>query len=320
MSLVRVVVADDSQIAAERIAQVLSRHVRIRVVASKGSAEQLAQAVEELAPDVVTLDLLMPDRTGLALIRGLSARTGVVVVSDHDRGSTLAQESLAQGALAYIEKRTLASEAGQAQLLEAVLRTRSALGRRPVKQLVAIAGSTGAIAAFEAFAADLRRLDAAIAVVQHLPADRTASFASWLCTLGLRAEVVSQGGPLASGHTYVAPGNRHLILERGARTVLDEGPPIKGHRPSATALFRSLVDRAPATVAVVLSGMGDDGAATLAALVQKGARCIVQKRSTCPATGMPDAAMLAAGGRALTLAPREIGLALCRMLGQVDGG
>ncbi len=319
MSVVRVVIADDSEIATERIEQILATQPRIKVVARVYSAHELITAVALLSPDAVTLDLLMPGRTGLVVIRELSPRTSVVVVSDHDQTSMLAREALAQGAVGFVEKRSLASESGRSQLLSAVLRAQRTARYKIAENIVAIAGSTGAIPSFEAFARDLSTVDAMIAIVQHLPATRMKDFSGWLSTLGLRAQLASGGEAVQSGRTYVAPGDKHLRVERGGRLALDDSAPVKGHKPSATVLFESLLDRAKNVVCVVLSGMGDDGAAALPKLVRAGARCFVQRRDSCAVSGMPDAALLAAGARGRALAPSEIGAVLKSLLGAIDG-
>jgi two-component system chemotaxis response regulator CheB len=311
LSSIRVIIADDSAIAVETIRRVLAVHEQIRVVATAGNADELLAAMDVHSPDLVTLDLLMPGRTGLALIRSLSTRTKLVVVSDHDEDSQLALESLAQGAHAFVSKRKLWTAQGERQLVQAVL-----LQPKPMrpKTIVAIAGSTGAMPAFEACAGDLEGLDAALLVLQHLPAGRMESFAAWLTSLGLRANVARPNSQLSVGHTYVAAGDRHLCVTRGDGLAYDDAPPVKGHKPSATVLFESLAGCRAGAIVVVLSGMGDDGAAAIPALMRRGARCIVQRRDTCPVPSMPDAAMLAAGGRARSVAPRQLGAAIRSLL------
>jgi two-component system chemotaxis response regulator CheB len=312
MSSIRVVIADDSPIAVEAIRRALEAHPQVKVVATAANAVELLAAVDRHAPDLVTLDLLMPGRTGLALIRSLSTRTKLVVISDHDEDSQLALESLAQGAHAFVPKRKLWTPQGERQLAQAVRsRTRDV---RP-KTIVAIVGSTGAMPAFEACAGDLEGIDAALLVLQHMPAARMEAFTSWLTSLGLRSSLARANGLLCAGHTYVAPGDKHLRVTRSDALAYDDGPPVKGHKPSATILFDSLAHCRAEVIVVVLSGMGDDGAAAIPALMRRGARCIVQRHDTCPVPSMPDAALLAAGARALSLAPGQIGSRIRSLLG-----
>ncbi len=306
--MTKVVITDDSELAREVLARVIGEDSRLQLVAKTASVAELDEAIRKHEPDVITLDLLMPGKTGLAVIRRLSERVGVVVVSDAKEDSPLARESLAQGALAFIPKRQLGHAGGKAALLAALRRT-TVREVRPTA-IIAIAGSTGAMPALEAFVGKLAELDAAVALVQHLPSERMQAFAEWITSLGLTAEVVVTPRALVRGRCLVAPGTHHLAIAHGERATLDESPPIAGHRPSANVLFQSLVSSAPRVVAVVLSGMGRDGATGLEPLVAAGARCIVQRPDTCPVPAMPNAAIEVSKGRAWPLAPSEIGLAI----------
>jgi two-component system chemotaxis response regulator CheB len=311
MTVTRVVVTDDSQIARALLCDVINGRPELRVVAQASSVEELETALLRTNPHVVTLDLLMPGKAGLSIIRALAERTAVVVVSDAKSDSPLAKESLAQGASAFVPKRSLATPAGRAELLRLLLR--APVSHKP-EFVVAIAGSTGAMPALEAFAGELGRLEAAVAVVQHLPSERMAAFADWLTELGLPANVAEQPMPLTRGRAVVAPGHHHMTVVRAERAELDASPPVAGHTPSADYLFRSLVREASQTIAVVLSGMGRDGAAGIAPLVAAGATCFVQRPDTCPVPAMPLAAQEAARGRAIPLPAHDIGLAIRGLL------
>ncbi len=297
-------ITDDSELAVERLKELLANQPGVVVVGTARNAAELATMLERFDPDVVTLDLLLPDRSGLALIRALSPRTGVVVVSDSDPDSVLARESLAQGARAFISKRELGASRGQTLLIQAVMKQTRSL--KP-SRIVAVAGSTGAMPALEAMVPELCSAPAAFLMLQHLPAERVPAFASWLCSLGLPSEVAENGQPLREGCALVASGDRHLCVQRGERASLTSSPPIAGHRPSATELFASLVDVASHTTAIVLSGMGRDGADAIPAFVAAGGTVIVQRPDTCAVPGMPEAA-LAAAPRAHRLSPTEIGM------------
>jgi two-component system chemotaxis response regulator CheB len=307
MTKTRVVVTDDSLIARTLLCDIINTRPELKVVAQAQSVEELDSAIARTNPHVVTLDLLMPGRAGLSVIKRLSERTQVVVVSDAKHDSALAKESLAQGATAFVPKRTLSTAQGRAELLRVLMLTPQS---QRAENIIAIAGSTGAMPALEAFVSELASLDASVVIVQHLPVDRMAAFADWLCSLGLPSRVAEQPLGLARGQAIVAPGHHHLTVTRGERTELDSSPPVAGHVPSADYLFRSLVPYASQTVAVVLSGMGKDGAAGIAPLVQKGATCIVQRFDTCPVPAMPMAAYEASRNSAWQLPPADIGLAI----------
>jgi two-component system chemotaxis response regulator CheB len=307
-----IVIADDSPIARAFLREILSLHSAFKVVGEASNVVELKVLVERHRPQFVTLDLLMPGKPGLVIIRELSEKAAVVVVSDSNEDSPLARESLAQGAYAFVSKRTLGSPAGRATLTSLLLNGPTQ-ARTPL--VVAVVGSTGAMPALEGFVAELGQLNASTVIVQHLPALRMPAFADWLGTLGLPSQVVERSRTLTDGKALVAPGDRHLRVSRGERAELDDSPPVAGHRPSGDILFKSLVSHAPYTVAVVLSGMGRDGAGSLTELCAGGAACIVQKPETCAVPSMPEAALRASGGTAWSLSPKEIGAALRSLLG-----
>jgi two-component system chemotaxis response regulator CheB len=316
VSAIRVATADDSELSRALLRELIVARRELCLVAETSSVQELEDAVSRKKPHVVTLDLLMPGRGGLGAIRRLAEHAEVVVVSDERAGSPLANESLAQGACAFVQKRTLGSAEGRARFLSALL---DAPQHRKVERIVAIAGSTGAMPALARFAHVLGASQAAVTIVQHLPAARMGAFCEWLTSVGLTAQVAERPLLLSRGQAVVAPGHRHLVVLEGDRAELDDSPPVAGHRPSADFLFRSLVHAAPHTLAVVLSGMGRDGARGLGPLLASGASCIVQRADTCAVFAMPraaqEAAQKAAKNAALALHPNEIGAAIQSWLG-----
>jgi two-component system chemotaxis response regulator CheB len=316
VSAIRVATADDSELSRALLRELIVARRELCLVAEASSVEELEHAVDRNKPHVVTLDLLMPGRGGLGAIRKLRERAQVVVVSDERPDSPLAHESLAQGACAFVQKRTLGTAVGRARLLSALL---DAPQHRKVERIVAIAGSTGAMPTLERFAHVLGASHAAVTIVQHLPAERMGAFAGWLTSLGLTAQVADRPLLLSRGQAVIAPGHRHLVVLEGDRAELDDSPAVAGHRPSADFLFRSLVHAAPHTLAVVLSGMGRDGALGLGPLIERGASCIVQRADTCPVSAMPraaeEAARKVAKHAAIALHPSEIGAAILSWLG-----
>ncbi len=302
LNRVGIMVVDDSAIARERIREIVERHGQAEVIAEAGTAHDFELAMDRHRPTVVTLDLLMPGRAGLGLIRKVSQRTAVVIVSESESHSALARESLAQGAVAFIPKSALGTPEGEAQLVAAIMR--GAQRHTAAQSIVAIAGSTGAMVSLEAFAADLATVRSGIVIVQHLPDAHMNGFAEWLTGLGLPSEVVRGPTPVRTGCALIAPGHRHLVIRHGL-AVTDDSPPVLGHKPSASVLFRSMLPYARSTVAVVLSGMGADGADALKDLALAGARCVVQDPATCGVDSMPKAA-LAAAPRGRALPPSEI--------------
>ncbi len=299
---VKVVVTDDSDVVTRQLVRILGGTAGIEVVGVAHSLRELHELVRAKRPDVVTLDLLLPVGTGLSEIARLRLRSNVVVVSDSAPDSMLATEALARGASAFVVKRSLARPEGRATFLRTILGMR----RSTSGLIVAVAGSTGAIPALEIVLKGLVDVQASTLVVQHLPSDRVGSLTEWLTSIGVRASVADAGAPLVPGSVLVAPGDRHLAVGPRDLVRIDDQGPIAGHRPSATVLFESLVPYAKRSVAVVLSGMGRDGADALPTFVASGGTVLAQRVDTCAVGSMPKAALAASKGRGRGLAPDEI--------------
>ena len=182
---------------------------------------------------------------------------------------------------------------------------------------LAVGASTGGPAALRELLAALGGPpQVPVAVVQHIARGFEVGHADWLAgALGLDVRVAIDGELPAAGAIRIAPAGAHLRVAEGDRLALDaETPPQRGHRPSVDVLFRSLAALAPrATAAVLLTGMGSDGAAGLGELRRAGAFCLVQDQASSAVWGMPRAA-LESGAAEAALAPRELGEALARRL------
>ncbi len=311
----RVVVTDDSDIVTSKLARILGAIPGVEVVGVAHSVRELHDLVRARRPDLVTLDLLLPVGTGLTEIARLRRHAHVVVVSDSPPGSPLAAEALAQGAVAFVEKRSLGKPEGRARFEQIVL----GLGKvqsPPSSLVVAIAGSSGAIPALEVVLRGLAELPAPVLLVQHMPSDRIGSLVDWLKGLGIRASIATPGEPIGRSGVLVAPGDHHLAVGPGSVVRFDDRPRIGGHRPSATVLFESLVPIARRAVSVVLSGMGRDGADAIAAFVDGGGTLFAQRPDACPVPSMPESALAAAAGRGRALLPEEIAPAILRLDGR----
>jgi two-component system, chemotaxis family, protein-glutamate methylesterase/glutaminase len=318
MSPVRVLVVDDSATMRQLIASSLSRDPDIEVVGLASDAASARVSVKELNPDVMTLDVEMPNMDGLQFlekIMRLRPMPVVMVSTLTMRGSDTAIEALELGAVDCIAKPTPEFPSSFDQLPEAIKRAASVRSRqrvlrqpvmtsplettsvdfRPADRVVAIGSSTGGV---EALIAILSRFPANCAptvIAQHMPALFTLSLANRLDRLSQpRVLEAWHGAPLRSGHVYIAPGgDKHLEVSGRDRLVcsLRAGEPVNGHRPSVDVLFGSVARVVGANaVGVILTGMGRDGAVGLAAMRQAGARTVGQNESTCVVFGMPKAA------------------------------
>lgn len=166
--------------------------------------------------------------------------------------------------------------------------------------IVAVGASTGGTEALREFLMALPANAPGIVVVQHMPEHFTAAFAKrldGLCQVSVKE--AEDGDPVLRGHVLIAPGGRHLLLERqGARyhVAVKDGPLVSRHRPSVDVLFRSTARAAgPNAVGVIMTGMGDDGARGLLEMKEAGAHTVAQDEESCVVFGMPKEA-IARGG------------------------
>lgn len=322
----RVLVVDDSPLMRTMIRRIIEESGRFDVVAEASSGYEAIRLLHELEPDVVTLDLEMPDLNGvdtLAYIMSELPRPVVIVSSYAEKMADPALRALEYGAVEYVPKplsdQSREQTAFEDRLLRALdaalharlrnLRLRLAVsgalarardarhGPQPLaRSAIAIAASTGGPSALLDLVAALPdQLPSALFIVQHMPATFIVRFAERLdddCALPVR--VGDDGELVRAGTVYLAPGQYHLNLQRGRdgiRMVHDDAPPIWGVRPAADVLFTAIArSYGPAALGIVLTGMGRDGAAGLRALRDVGARTIAQDEATSVIAGMPRAA------------------------------
>jgi two-component system chemotaxis response regulator CheB len=324
-----VLIVDDSAFMRKVVSEILSTSGEFRVVGTARNGLDALKQIHALDPEIVTLDIEMPELDGLQALGYIMSETPrpVVMLSalDSPDGGELTIRALELGAVDFVHKPTAgirdAAEALGARLLDA-LRAASCVNLRGVPMLarpalvdghggrageggatqaVVIAASTGGPRALAEVIPRLSPgLDAAVLVVQHMPAGFTASLAARLHVMShLAVSEARHGDRIEHGRVYVAPGGMHMrVIDINGMPViaLDQTPPIWGVRPSADPLFRSAAQRfGAALVGVVLTGMGRDGAEGLRAVRDKGGYAIVQDRETSIVYGMPQAALATAG-------------------------
>jgi two-component system, chemotaxis family, protein-glutamate methylesterase/glutaminase len=317
---IRVLVVDDSAIVRHVIADTLSRDPELEVVGTAANPYIARDMILQLRPDVLTLDIEMPRMDGLTFLRVLQKHypLPVVIISALTQsGSSAVLEALEAGAVDVLGKPTsswsighLADELAQRVKGAAAARRQApqhGSGNKPgynlqahrnfdPHQLILIGASTGGT---EALKEVLTRLPAGlpgICIVQHIPAGFSKALAERLngqCALEVRE--AAEGDTMRPGLALIAPGDQHMLInwQTGAyRVVLKQGPPLHYTRPAVDVLFNAAAACSGGSfVAVLLTGMGHDGAAGMAKLKSVGAITIAQNEQTCVVFGMPRAAI-----------------------------
>jgi two-component system chemotaxis response regulator CheB len=343
---IRVLVADDSEVARDLIAFLLNVDPAIEVVGTASNGEMAVEMASRLKPDVITMDIHMPRLNGYEATRRImeTCPTRIVMVTASALPFEVAEtfKALEAGALTVVgrplgpghaEFDVSARELRQTvKLMSEVSVVRrwekskapAAADAPPVHcngtvpiRLVAIGASTGGPLVLETLLSQLPAGFAApIAIVQHMSAGFTEGFANWLGeTSGFPVELARHGTQMRNGQAYVAPDNYHMCVNDDGMIVLVDAPPENNLRPAVSYLFRS-VNKAfgSQAVGVLLTGMGCDGAAELKAMREAGAITIAQDKHSSVVNGMPGAAV-ELGAVQHVLAPDEIAALLRRLVG-----
>jgi two-component system chemotaxis response regulator CheB len=323
-----VLVVDDSALVRRVVSDLIAAADDFEVIGTASDGLDALAKVHALDPDIVTLDIEMPGIDGIAVLGYIMSETprAVVMLSGVDsRGAVdMTMRALELGAVDFVRKPAGApgdeTPVMADRLLEALraaavvnLRGVPMLGRlalpsgrsgpaaRGAQAAIAIASSTGGPRALlEVIPALTRELDAAVLIAQHMPKGFTAGLARRLDAMSsLGVSEAAHGESVLANHVYIAPGGQHMTVASDgvqARIALDGSAPVWGVRPAADPLFVSVARHfGAACVGVVLTGMGRDGSAGLAAIRRAGGGAVVQDRATATVYGMPHAALEHAG-------------------------
>ena len=328
-----VLIIDDSAAVREVLSATFNQDPRLQVLPPARDVFLAAERMKRQVPDVIVLDVELPRMDGISFLRRLMAQHPIPVVICSGvvpLDSPVMRQAREAGAVDCIAKPRLSDIEGCREVREAICNTIYAASRVPVASFAAhlvvpklsadvvlrkvqrsqppaatppvlvIGASTGGT---EALSFLLRQLPASmpgIVIVQHMPEFFTASFADRLNRLSaLSVKEAAPGDEVGPGQVIVARGNRHVILRRRHHRYsveLLDGPPVSRHRPSVDVLFRSAAQQAGAhAIGVLLTGMGDDGAAGMLELKQSGAITIAQDRESSTVFGMPNEAIKQGG-------------------------
>ncbi|HWQ52363.1 MAG TPA: chemotaxis protein CheB [Bryobacteraceae bacterium] len=340
MKRIRVLIVEDSAVVREHLKRIIAADRRLEVAGAVATAEEALEVLEEIAPDVISMDVRLPGIQGLDATRQIMARrpTPIVVVSAVEPGEmNLTMEAFKAGALAVVEKPPAVTQAGYdavacrlctqlAIMSEVVVVRQQAVRPRPVQapdgccrrgnyRIVGMAASTGGPNALMQVLGSLGSgFPLPVLLVQHMEPSFVVGFGSWLAGVtGLKLEIVDRRMELAPGTLYLAAPDRHLVTD-GSWAWAQDGERVSSHRPSASVLFEAMaLHVGQAAIGILLTGMGEDGAQGLRQLRLAGGYTVAEHQSTAVVYGMPAAAVrLGAACESLALhdvAPRLMKLA-----------
>jgi len=321
---IKVLIVDDSAFMRHFFEAMLNEDPHIEVVGTAVDAYDAREKIKALNPDVITLDIEMPGMDGLTFLEKIMKLrpTPVVMVSTlTQKGADSTIRALEIGAVDYVSKPASPEDADNLDALkdEMVGKIRTAsisnvrsierskikhedngtvqfpLGKAVKRKFIAIGASTGGVEALKEVLFRMPANSPPIMVVQHMPANFTKSFAERLNGLcQMTVHEAEDGQEILAGNVYIAPGNKHLTVEKYAgryicRVKINEL--VSGHRPSVDVLFNSVAECIGGNVVgVILTGMGKDGANGMLTMKKAGAINIGQNEDTCVVYGMPKEA------------------------------
>jgi len=328
-SKTRVVVVDDSALVRTLLTEIINRQSDMVCVGAASDPYAAREMIRALSPDVITLDVEMPRMDGLDFLSKLMRLRPmpVVMVSTlTERGAEVTLRALELGAIDFVAKpkigvadglKLLAQDitdkvriASKAQLRRTPPASHAAgadtprpapvanLGRLSTEKIIFIGASTGGTEATKEVLVNLPPDSPAVVITQHMPPGFTKSYAARLDGLcKIRVGEARDGERILPGHAYIAPGGFHLSVERsGANYIarVQDGEPVNRHKPSVEVLFKSAARVVgPNALALMLTGMGADGATAMREMRDAGSYNYAQDEASCVVFGMPREAIAA---------------------------
>lgn len=343
---IRILVVDDSAFMRIAIRKMLGASADIEVVGEAKDGNVAVQMAQELRPDVITMDVEMPEMDGIAATRAImaSAPCPIIMVSSLTvAGAVTTMRALEAGAVDFIPKQSsfvqldivkideeltqkvrfwAQRRAGPASVAAAPAVARPERRNAPAGKvdLVVVGVSTGGPAAMPKLLNAMGRLACPTVIAQHMPPVFTKGFADHMrAETGLNVVEGTNGMPLEPGMVVVVPGGTDCIVREpfpGRLMLYERTQADAAIHPNADVLFRSATSVSGTVVAVIMTGMGQDGTSGARALAARNAPILVQDPSTCVVDGMPGAAI--AAGLASEILPLEmIGMRLARWCNRV---
>ncbi|HUI76729.1 MAG TPA: chemotaxis response regulator protein-glutamate methylesterase [Bryobacteraceae bacterium] len=331
MKKIKVLIVDDSALIRQLLTEILSRDPGIEVVGAAMNPLIAREKVLRFEPDVITLDVEMPQMDGLTFLEKLMRAHPVPVVmisSLTQRGCETTLRALELGAVDFVTKPRIDVADGTVHLADEIVEkvkiaARASVGAarkrtdqpkaalvsgallKTTHKVIAIGASTGGTEALREVLEPLPADTPGIVMVQHMPENFTRSFAARLDSLcKIRVKEAENGDRILPGHALLAPGNYHMeVVRSGAEyhVRVFQGETVNRHRPSVDVLFRSCAQRLGTNVVgVILTGMGADGARGLLEMREAGARTIAQDEASSVVFGMPKEAIALGGAEEIS--------------------
>ncbi|MCC6207495.1 MAG: chemotaxis response regulator protein-glutamate methylesterase [Gammaproteobacteria bacterium] len=336
MNKIRVLIVDDSALVRQLLTKMLTSDPQIEVVGTAQDPYVAREKIKELNPDVLTLDVEMPKMDGVTFLSNLMRLRPMPVVmvsSLTERSADITLRALELGAVDFVSKpkidlahtledysdeiiakikmaanthpHTKAPAPSMADIpprlsADAVLKKEGPRHFRTTDHLIAIGASTGGTEAIKEVLMRMPPDAPGIVISQHIPEAFSRPFAMRMNRESqMTVSEAADGQQILPGHVLIAPGNRHLVVERdGARYIcrLSDGPAVNRHRPSVDVMFRSVAQNAgPNAIGVILTGMGDDGARGMQEMHEAGAYTLAQDEKSSVVWGMPGEAVKQGG-------------------------
>ncbi|SFN61914.1 protein-glutamate methylesterase/protein-glutamine glutaminase [Xenorhabdus japonica] len=320
MNKITVLCVDDSALMRQIMREIINSHPDMEVVDCAPDPFVARDLIKKHRPQVLTLDVEMPRMDGIDFLEKLMRLRPMPVVmvsSLTAKGSEITLKALELGAVDFVTKPQLGIREGMLAYSELIAEKIRAAAQAKVstaapefvsvppltfkpllssEKLIAVGASTGGTEAIKNLLQPLPVTSPALLITQHMPPGFTRSFAERLNKLSqITVKEAEDGERVLPGHAYIAPGDHHMELCRSGanyQIMITNAQPVNRHRPSVDVLFRSVAKHAGRNaVGVILTGMGNDGAAGLLEMKQAGAYTLAQSEKSCVVFGMPRAAI-----------------------------
>ncbi|MBN2403048.1 MAG: chemotaxis response regulator protein-glutamate methylesterase [Spirochaetes bacterium] len=331
----KVIIIDDSASVRQVLSEILSSDNSIEVIAASSDPIIAMKYMEKNWPDVIISDIAMPRKDGITFVKEIMATrpTPVIICSAlTEENAELSMNAIAAGAVSIISKPKIGARDFLYESTHILLETVKSAAKAEIKNLktvirhtepkkiinaigppagqktipglrekiIAIGASAGGTQAIESILVLLPDDTAGIVIVQHMPEKFTEAFAKRLNSFcGIYVKEAAHNDRIEKGTALIAPGNRHLMIAKdmnGYYSVIKDGPVINHHKPSVDVLFRSVAQNASSNaLGIILTGMGDDGAAGMLEMKNAGIKTIAQDKQTSVVYGMPAEAVKKGG-------------------------